>query len=73
LGQREIINILKQESKIREDFLAPKQIKKALENLGHIIREDTMRKSLIKVRKNKNISIKTSNTYNKRYKWVYIE
>lgn len=73
MGQREIINILKQESKIREDFLTPKQIKKALENIGHIIREDTMRKSLTKVRKNKNIAIKTSNTYNKKYKWSYIE
>lgn len=69
MGQGDIIKVLVNERKFNnEEYLTPKQIKKALENLGVICRMENIRKCICKVRKTDLIETKDINTINKSYR-----
>ena len=59
MGQQEIIKALSIERKCKNDeYLSPKEIHKALENLGNIVRIENVHICLRKIRKSKIVEVR---------------
>lgn len=69
MGQREVIKVLAIERKCKnEAFLTAKDIEKALNNIGCVLRKENISKSIRKVKKLKGIEVKHKNKKIKAYR-----
>lgn len=65
----EIIQALRSQEIIDKDrFLTPREIKKALDNLGFICRKDYLNKELVRMKQVDIIKVKDKSSFRKEYK-----
>lgn len=69
MGKKEFIKIFKLEKEINENkFLSPKEVKKALKNLGHFYRDEYIWKEIKNLRDKKILEIENDNKIRKKYR-----